>query len=272
MSTVSVSINVPSNIGDYSKTLERLRFRKQRALYSAIKDKQSTDELGEELQIRFGSRRINVKDSGQTARLIDQFGTKVFGQRWIAMGTSRPPLDRVVNEIMGSILAIAPRWPGDKSRTARYRDQFKVYRRQSGEKALRHSTYPVGPAGWDGDTMFVIANLISYASSLEAQYFDERGTGIMYHAAKLAAKKYPFVGVRFRYYQENRFPPGDYGRANADMRAIRYYSLPVIEIGRASLVRKPSTRPGVRSRLSRRALVGRQRSSARRNLRQARFS
>jgi hypothetical protein len=115
--------------------------------------------------------------------------------------------------------------------------------------------------------MFVISNLISYASSLEAQIFNERGKGIMYQAAQMAAKKYPFVGVRFRYYQENRFPGGDYRAANSDLGLIRYYAIPVIEVGRASLVRKPSRRPGINSRSSQSAIDRRRRNAARQRLR-----
>lgn len=270
MTTIKVGVDVPKDIGSYPETLASLRARKQRAFYRAIARNQRDDKMADEIQMQFGARKISAKNPGDNRRLIARFGQKVFRQRWSAIGTSRPPLAAVVNSIMGNLYALAPRWPGDKTRTARYRDSFQLYRRQSGEKQLSPTIYPIADTGWDTDTMFVITNLISYASSLESQEFTERGQGIMYHAAKMSAKRYPFVGVRFRYYQENRLPGGDYGRANADLRAIRYYSIPVIEVGRASLVRKPSRRPGVNARSSSKQIRSRAQRSAQRRVRRLR--
>lgn len=270
MPSVTIRTEVPKNFGDFTRQLDRLRARKQDALIRAIERNQRADRLSEDIQLRFGNRKINVKEAKDTARLVRRFGTRVFAQRWSAIGTSQPPLDRVVNEIMGMVLALAPRGIGEKTRTKRYRDSFRVYRRQSGETNLQHTRTPVGSNGWDSDTLFVIANMISYASTLEAREFLDRGTGIMYHAAQMAARKYPFVGVRFRYYQENRFPAGDYGTANSDLRQLRYYAVPVIEVGRASLVRKPSRRPGVRMGRTQLAERRAARRTARSNLRRAR--
>jgi hypothetical protein len=271
MPTISVSVDVPKDIGQYAAQLDRLRARKQLALYRAIRRNQADDDLGDDIQLRFGAKRLNVSKASQVSPVISRYGKRVFGQRWIALGTSKPPLDRVANEIMGMVQALAPKWIAEKSRTSRYGDSFQLYRRQSGRKDLAKTSLPVQGGSYDNDTMFVIANLISYASTLEAQYFNERGTGIMYHAAKIVGKKYPFVGVRFRYYQESRFPAGDYRSANSDVRNLRYYALPVIEIGRASLVRKSSTRPGVRSRGSSASLRRRLQRGARRGLAQNRL-
>lgn len=265
MPTINLSISVPKRIGDYGQQLKRLRTRKQAALIRAIQENQRVRRMGDDVQLRLGSRRVNIRKRTDTTRLVRIYAQRVFGQRWTALSTRRPPLDRVVNDIMQSVFVRSPLSLREKSRTARYRNSWQLYRRQSGKKNLQPATFPVSDSGWDNDTLFVLANLVSYASSLESYLFNKNSQGLMYQAARQAQKRWPFVGIRFRYYQENQIPTGDYQSANSDLRNMRYYAIPVIEIGRASLVRRPNRRPGVNSRSSREQLNRRNRQAARRN-------